>query len=90
MQFGPFREFAFDGDTPPSPSIYWNHGVREELRFDLLESIACGQNPENKIVMISVCERLLGFRLDDDRLSKVWMARSDVTAREWVAHLRKR
>jgi hypothetical protein len=34
----------------PSPSVYWNHDVRKKLRNKLLESIACGQNPENKMV----------------------------------------
>jgi hypothetical protein len=61
MQFGPFREFAVDGDIPPSPSIYWNHGVREKLRIDLLESITCWQNPENKVVPALLCERSRSF-----------------------------
>ncbi|MGB6803703.1 MAG: hypothetical protein WBE31_15660, partial [Candidatus Sulfotelmatobacter sp.] len=56
MQFGPFWEFAVDGDIPPSPSVYWNHDVREKLRADLLESIVCGQNLENKIVPVLLCQ----------------------------------
>ena len=74
----------------PSPSIYWNHGVREKLRTDLLESTACRQNLGNKVVKTSLCGQSKRFRLDDDRLSKLWMARSDVTAREWLASRKRR
>src|SRR5580704_18917495 len=42
---------------PPSPTVYWNHNVRDKLRNDLLESIACGQNLENKIVPALLHER---------------------------------
>jgi len=49
------------------------------MQFDLLESIACGQNLENKTVVILLCERSRSFRLDDDRRKGLWKARLDVT-----------
>src|SRR5580700_2844293 len=70
---------------PPSPSIYWNHDVSGQLRNNLFESTACGQNSENKIFMTSLSEQSGRFRLNNHQLSKLWMARSDVTASEWLA-----
>ena len=40
--------------------------------------------------MTSVLEQLSRFRPDNDRPSNLWMARSDVTVREWLASRTRR
>ena len=75
----PFWEILNWKRVPPSPPIYWNHGLSGTTQFDLWGTITCGQNLDFRELAPLAAEALMPLAPWQSSAFSILGARTDVT-----------